>query len=273
MAGYAVKMSQHPADSSNPDSFPDYVAKNRRLWDLQAHDWVASGHRAWAGEPTWGVWKTPESELGLLPEDMTGMRAIELGCGTAYVSSWLIRRGASVVGIDISERQLATARRLALEHRVELELLHGNAERVPREDASFDFAISEYGAAIWADPFVWIPEAWRLLVPGGQLVFLGNHPLATLTQHLDSDAPAGRRLVNPYFGMHRIEWRAPDGAEGTEFNLPFSEWLRLFDRVGFDVVAYHELRAPRPGPETRFFVTADWAYDYPSEQVWKLRKR
>lgn len=252
---------------------PDYVVKNRALWDAQADGWVAGGERSWDSEPTWGIWKIPEGELRLLPEDMSGMRTIELGCGTGYVSSWLIRRGASAVGVDNSERQLATARRLALEHGVELELFHGNAERVPYEDASFDFAISEYGAAIWADPFEWIPEAWRILAPGGHLVFLGNHPLVALTQAFDSDEPVTRKLVNPYFGMHRMDWHEPDGSEGTEFNLPISEWLRLFDRVGFDVVAYHELRAPRSGSEVRFFVSADWAHDFPSEQVWHLRKR
>jgi SAM-dependent methyltransferase len=260
-------------DSRVPDlPLPDYVAKNRAQWDDQADDWVPGGERSWAAEPGWGIWRIPETDLQLLPADMTGMRTIELGCGTGYVSAWMIRRGASAVGIDISERQLATARRLAEEHGVEFELLHGNAERVPYSDASFDFAISEYGAAIWADPFVWIPEAFRLLAPGGELVFLGNHPLAILTQQLDSDAPVSRTLCNPYFGMHRIDWTEPGGTEGTEFNLPVAEWLRLFRRVGFEVVDYHELRAPSRGPETRFFVTADWAYDYPSEQVWKLRK-
>jgi SAM-dependent methyltransferase len=261
-----------PARRTGED-LPDYVARNRALWDGQAEKWVAAGERSWAGEPAWGIWQIPESELSLLPDDMTGMRAIELGCGTGYVSSWMLRRGASALGIDNSQRQLDTAGRLAREHGVELELLHGNAERVPREAASFDFAISEYGAAIWADPFEWIPEAFRLLAPGGQLVFLGNHPLAMLAQALDSDAPLDRTLRNPYFGMHRIDWSEPDGSAGTEFNLPIGEWLRLFDQVGFDVLAYHELRAPSPGPEVRFFVSADWAYDYPSEQVWKLRKR
>jgi hypothetical protein len=33
----------------------------------------------------------------------------------------------------------------------------------------------EYGAAIWCDPYRWIPEAARLLRPGGELLFLGNH--------------------------------------------------------------------------------------------------
>ena len=49
----------------------------------------------------------------MLPADMSGLAAIELGCGTGYVSGWMARRGASVVGIDNSRRQLDTARRLA----------------------------------------------------------------------------------------------------------------------------------------------------------------
>lgn len=260
------------ATKSSDDSLPDYVLNNRAQWDAQAGDWVEAGERGWVEEPAWGIWHLPESELHLLPEDMSGMRAIELGCGTAYVSRWMNRRGASVVGIDNSEGQLATARRLAAEHSVELELLHGNAETVPYPDASFDFAISEYGAAIWADPYRWIPEAWRLLRSGGELVFLGNHPMATVATDWSQDAPAARTLLNPYFGMHRIDYQEPDGSWGTEFNLPISEWMRLFAEVGFEVVTFLELRSKKRDDKQVYFVTADWAYDYPSEQVWKLRK-
>jgi SAM-dependent methyltransferase len=162
-------------------SLPEHVAENRRHWDEQAERWIARGERCWAqDEPTWGEWQIPESQLGMLPADMTGLDAVELGCGTAYVSAWMARRGARVVGIDNSERQLDTARRLARDHGVELTLLHGNAEAVPYDDESFDFAISEYGAAIWCDPYVWIPEAHRLLRAGGSLVFLGNTPLTMI---------------------------------------------------------------------------------------------
>src|SRR5829696_4222079 len=42
-------------------------------------------------------------------------------------------------------------------------LIHGNAEDTGLPDASFDLAVSEYGAAIWADPHRWIPEAARIL--------------------------------------------------------------------------------------------------------------
>ena len=66
-------------------------------------------------EPSWGIWGIPESEVHLLP-DVDGLDVIELGCGTAYVSAWLARRGARPVGIDLSENQLATARALQDEH-------------------------------------------------------------------------------------------------------------------------------------------------------------
>ena len=93
---------------------PDHVVENRRHWDDNAANWVASGERAWAqSEPTWGIWGIPNSELSLLPADMDGLRAIELGCGTGYVAAWMRMRGATVYAIDNSEQQLATARRLA----------------------------------------------------------------------------------------------------------------------------------------------------------------
>jgi ubiquinone/menaquinone biosynthesis C-methylase UbiE len=152
---------------------PEHVARNRAHWDKLARQFVEAGERAWAKrEPAWGIRQIPEAELHLLPEPLAGKDVLELGCGTAYVSAWPARRGAQVVGIDNSEAQLATARRLQRQHGLEFPLLHGDAEAVPYPDASFDFAISEYGACLWADPQRWVPEAARLLRPGGRLVFL-----------------------------------------------------------------------------------------------------
>jgi SAM-dependent methyltransferase len=204
---------------------------------------------------------------------MTGMAAIELGCGTAYVSAWMAKRGAEVVGIDNSERQLETARRLALEHNVRLELLHGNAEEVPYPDGSFDFAISEYGAAIWCDPYRWIPEAHRLLRPGGRLVFLGTTPFVQACMPLNG-ADAEPRLHRDYFGMHRIDWTdAEIDSGGVEFNLPLSGWFRLFREAGFEVLDYLELRAPESAEGAPFAIPSSWAKRWPSEQVWKLKRR
>src|ERR687897_2868132 len=165
----------------------DHVAQNRAAWDRMAADYVEGGRRNWASdEVSWGIFDVPESRIGMLPPDLAGIDAIELGCGTGYVSAWLARRGARPVGIDNSAKQLETADRLQEEHGIVFPLVHGNAERVPYPDASFDFAISEYGAVLWADPEVWVPEAARLLRPGGRLHVLTNHHLAMLTTAEDA---------------------------------------------------------------------------------------
>jgi len=250
---------------------PEHVRRNREYWDSVAHEWVERGRRAWAqAEISWGIWDIPESEAGLLP-DVDGLDVIELGCGTAYVSAWLARRGARPVGIDNSPRQLATAHALQAEFGLEFPLLLGNAEQVPLPDASFDLAISEYGAAIWADPYRWIPEAARLLRPGGRLVFLGNGTLLMLcVPDLEAEGVAGDRLLRDYFGTHRLEW--PD-TDGVEFHLGYGDMIRLLRASGFEVEDLVELRPPA-GATTRYpYVDAAWARRWPSEEVWKARKR
>jgi ubiquinone/menaquinone biosynthesis C-methylase UbiE len=255
-------------------ALPEHVRANREYWDGMADEWVEAGERNWKQEvPDWGIWSLPESQLRLLPETMHGLHAIELGCGTGYVSAWMTRRGATAVGIDNSKRQLETASRLAELHGLDITFIHGNAEVVPYPDGSFDFAISEYGAAIWCDPHVWIPEAYRLLKPGGCLVFLGNHPLTILC------APHSGEIVDAtlhraYSELGRQDWRSVEvDPGGVEFNLSPSDWLALFRKTGFDVEEYLELVAPDSAEGERFFTSAEWAKRWPSEQVWKLRKR
>jgi len=258
---------------ASTEGLPEHVVANRAHWDETAGGWVAMGERAWAGDdPSWGIWGVPETELNLLPDDMTGIDAIEMGCGTAYVSAWMARRGATVTGIDNSAAQLATARRLMAEHEIELTLIHGNAETIPVPDGSFDFAINEYGAAIWCDPEAWLREAHRTLRPGGGLVFLANHPMAMACAP-ENGASIGDRLVRPYFGMHTLDWREVEiDPGGVNFCLPISEWANLFHRIGFTIDALLEPRAPESAQGVAFFVDAEWAKQWPSELVWKVHK-
>jgi hypothetical protein len=90
---------------SEDDGAPthDHVMVNRASWDDDAPNWVERGRTSWASDPRWGIWGVPESELGLLPDDLAGL----------------------------------------------------DGERLPFRDGSFDYAVSEYGAAIWCDPYRW----------------------------------------------------------------------------------------------------------------------
>jgi SAM-dependent methyltransferase len=250
---------------------PDHVLRNRALWDGIAAEYEPDGKQKWAAEePTWGIWSVPERELSVLPADVGGRDSIELGCGTGYVSAWLARRGARPVGIDNSKAQLATAKALQAEHGIEFPLLHGNAEQVPYPDASFDLAISEYGASIWCDPYAWIPEAARLLRPGGELIFIVNGIFAILCDPDEGeDTPAGDTLHRPLFGMHRVQWT---GEDSVEFHLPHGKLIALLRESGLQVEELIEVRPP-DGSTTRYpWARLEWAQRWPSEEVWKARK-
>ncbi|MDA4111927.1 MAG: class I SAM-dependent methyltransferase [Thaumarchaeota archaeon] len=257
--------------SMNPtDELPEHVRRNSAAWDKYSRDYVNLVEKGWKEEPHWGIWHIPEEEVRLLP-DVNGLDAIELGCGTAYLSSWLARRGARVTGIDISEEQLKTARRQQRENNLYFPLIHGNAEKVPLPDASFDFAISEYGASIWCDPYRWIPEASRLLRPNGQLIFLVNGTILMLCMIEDGNKPATPQIVRSYFGMHRFEWN--DGDDSVEFHLGYGDWIRLLRKNNFEIENLIELRPSEGATTTYPFVNLDWARQWPSEEAWIVRKR
>ena len=270
LAGCRLTAGQVRAMLAAVTGTADHVRRNRAAWDRLAAEYAEPGLRMWAEpEPTWGIWNVTEAKAGLLAGDLEGRDSIELGCGTGYVSAWLARRGARPAGLDNSAAQLATARQLQDRFGQRFPLVHGSAEQAPFADASFDLAISEYGASIWCDPYAWIPEAARLLRPGGQLIFLVNSVLLMLTVPDEDGRPATERMVRPYFGMHRFEW--PDD-DSVEFHLGHGDMIRLLRDCGLEVEDLIELR-PGTGAITRYpFVTLEWARQWPCEEVWKARK-
>jgi SAM-dependent methyltransferase len=248
----------------------DHVPRNRAAWDRWAAEYAGPGLRNWAAaEPSWGIWNIAEAQAGVLPADLNGRDSIELGCGTGYVSAWLARRGARPVGLDNSAAQLATARQLQGRFGLRFPLIHASAEQAPFADAGFDLVISEYGASIWCDPYRWIPEAARLLRPGGRLIFLVNSVQLMLSIPDEDDLPATERLLRPYFGMHRFEW--PDD-ESVEFHLGHGDMIRLLRRCGFEVEDLIEIRPPAGATTQHPLATLEWAQQWPCEEVWKARK-
>ncbi|MBV2365817.1 class I SAM-dependent methyltransferase [Streptomonospora nanhaiensis] len=262
-------MSAETAGHVGPDrDDASHVARNRDHWNTAlapVFGRLAPGQ--WSRpEPAWGHWSVPESELRLLPGDLGGRSAVELGCGTAYVSSWLARAGARPVGVDVSAAQFATARAMQARFGVGFPLVLADAERLPFPDAVFDFAVSELGAALWCDPYRWIAEAARVLAPGGRLSFLTMSPLFSMC--VPDDGPAGPALTRPQFGPHRRDW-----GDSVEFALPHGAMLRLLRSCGLEVEDMVEVRAPERPARDYDYLPAAWARRWPGEEVWKVRKR
>ena len=252
-------------------SLPEHARRNRTAWTEFAGGYAERAPRSWAREEiTWGVWGVPDSELHALPE-VTGKDVIELGCGTAYQAAGLTRLGARVVGVDVTPAQLETARAMQAQFGLEFRLLEASAEDVPLPDASFDLAVSEYGASIWCDPYRWIPEAARLLRIGGELVFLVNSPLSMVCAPFD-ESPPGRELLRDYFGMFSFEW--PELDEAIEFHLGHGELIRLLRANGFELEDLIEIQAPEDARPSRHpgMPSPDWARRWPAEEIWRARK-
>ena len=249
----------------------DPVQRNIAVWtELNEEFTDAAAARSWAREEIlWGVFGIPEAQLSVLG-DVMGLDVVELGCGTAYRLAWLARRGARVVGVDPTAAQLETARRLMRETGIEFPLVEAPGESVPLPNETFDLVLSEHGAAAWADPYCWIPEAARLLRPGGRLVFLHTTPIAYLC--FPETGEATRELQRPYFGVHRFEW---EGAEGVEYQLTYGGWIDVLRDSGFEVERLVELQAPADAQRHHFYsdVSPEWARQWPNEEIWMARKR
>jgi SAM-dependent methyltransferase len=253
-------------------SHAEDLARNREVWTKANAEYTDRKARGqWAEEEIeWGMFSGPESEIGALG-DVAGEDVVELGCGTAYFGAWLVKRGARVTGVDPTPAQLETARRMSEEFGLPMELIEASAEEVPLPDTSFDLAVSEYGASLWADPERWIAEAARLLRPGGRLVFLCNSTLSILCSP-DYDN-VDERLHRGHADLGRIEWPGED--EGVNYHLSHGEMIRILRENGFEVEALHERVASESAEDHTYydFVPAAWARRWPAEEIWVARKR
>ncbi len=123
------------------------------------------GHNAYYDRP---------AVLSLLP-DVAGKRVLDAGCGPGAYAEWLLDHGAQVVAIDANTKMLAHAR-ARTEDRAEFHLANLNAPLDFLAAASFDLVICPLVLDYIRD---WTPlfrEFYRVLQPGGVLVFSHGHP-------------------------------------------------------------------------------------------------
>lgn len=250
---------------SAPEQSNQHVRKNLRHWERSSEDYQARhGPQLRLDVAGWGVWQLPEAELRILG-DVRGRDALEFGCGAAQWSIYLAGQGARPVGLDLSGAQLRHGRRLMAIAGVYVPLAQASAEDTPFAAAAFDIVFCDHGAMTFADPFRTVPEAARVLRPGGLFAFNMGSPFADVCWPNDSDQ-IDTRLHNDYFDMRRFT-----DADTTVFQLPYGEWIRLFRRNGLLVEDLVELRPP-PDATTTYGRQVEWARRWPEENIWKLRR-
>src|SRR3954464_15709154 len=114
-----------------------HVEHNRPLWNATSDSYqLKHGPHLKVENPGWGVWQIPEDEVHALGH-LEGKDVLELGCGAAQWSICLARQGAHVVGLDVSQQQLAHARTLMADADVHFPLVESSAEATPFAKESF----------------------------------------------------------------------------------------------------------------------------------------
>lgn len=135
---------------------------------------------------------------------LKGQRVLDQGTGTGVFGRQLAKQGCQVIGTDISENQIKFAQVLAEKESLKnIEFRVSPAEVNPFEDHSFDI-ISASQCFVYFDKAKWIPEAKRLLRPGGKVViaFFQWLPLE------DKISGATEKLVlkhNPDWNAHSLK--------------------------------------------------------------------
>lgn len=237
--------------------------RNRALWTIVNHRYTDAAARSmWDRDGVrWGLFGASESRLATLP-DLAGLTVVELGAGTAFFSAALARAGAHPIAVDLSQEQLATARRCQQETGIVFPLIQADAQAVPLHDACVDLVVSEHGASVWCDPDLWVAQAARILRPGGRLVFLVNSVLSTLC--VPDSGPASQTLQRPHADLGRMVF------DGVEYHPSHGDWIAILGKHGFSVLALHELTAGEDAQDPEFYDIADyrWASRWPAEDLW-----
>ncbi len=112
--------------------------------------------------------------LALVLTDRGLLDALDVGCGTGFLSFELVARGHRVTGVDFAAAMIAEARRKAVERSVSIRLEEADAEQLPFPPGSFDLVISRHLLWTLPHPEAAIDEWVRVLRPGGRLIVVDS---------------------------------------------------------------------------------------------------
>jgi SAM-dependent methyltransferase len=180
--------------------------------------------------------------LGMLP-DVDGLRILDAGCGSGWYAEQLLKRGASVDGVDASAGMIEFARHRLLddahEHKSRLTLRVADlATELPFEDHVFDGIVSPLVLHYLHDWRPALEQMRRVLKPNGWLLLSTHHPAADAARVQTSNYLATEYVVEEWDWVGMVEF----------FRRPLAEIVQSLTDSGFVI---EQLVEPIPTDEFR----------------------
>lgn len=224
------------------------MSEHRELWDAWSEDFQA----AWNAEvgdderpPApihYGPGYPEDRRLEPLP-DLEGTAVVELGCGGGQASVGFARAGAErVVGVDLSEAQLAHARSLRETYDVDVSFATGDVTALPLASDTFDLAFSSWVFQMVPDLSACFRETARVLRSGGVFVFAMPHPFYEIFD------PESGDLDRSYFDTAPVHKSIGDlEPDLIEYPRRVADVHDALVRAGFTVEELREPGSDDPG--------------------------
>lgn len=219
---------------------------SRRGWDRISEWWNSrysprgDVNREWVIDPA----------LFRLLGPAQGLRVLDAGCGSGYLSRLLSAKGAAVVGVDLSPRLLEIARREESREPLRIEYHESDLARLSAfADASFDAVVSNVvmqDVVAYREAF---REFGRVLRPGGRLVFSITHPCfdRPVPARWLREPPDSERieewpglLVNRYYDRVAVWWSPAGKPSVVGFHRTLEDYVGALHDAGFVVSRMEE---------------------------------
>ena len=253
-------------------SEPETSKASRAYWDSAAGEYLEE-HGEFLGDDKfiWCPEGVDEASAKLLGP-VRNKRILEVGCGAAQCSRWLVGQGADVVAFDISVEQLRVGQQLDRRTGTAVRTVAADTISIPFKDDAFDIVCSAFGALPFvADAEAALKEIARTLKPGGLLMFSVTHPIRWSMP--DDPTPAGLRITQSYFD--RTPYVEVDD-RGTpiyaEHHRTMGDWIRALTGAGFVVDDLLEPEWPAGNDQ----VWGGWGPDrgrlIPGTAIWSAHK-
>ncbi|CAM5427971.1 class I SAM-dependent methyltransferase [Streptomyces purpurascens] len=185
---------------------------------------------------------------------LPGSRVADIGAGTGIATALLNARGADVIAVEPGDGMAAQFRRTL----PALPLVRGTGDDLPLADASVDF-VTYAQAWHWTDPARAVPEALRVLRPGGALALWWNTDALDVPWIAEAAARTGRHFgIDISAEKRNVNARAADPTGRLDFTRRTVRWSR---RVPVDThlanLASHSVFLVHDEEHTASFLAAE----------------